>query len=122
TFKPSPTPVVVSGISTATQVAAGYFHTCAVLSGGGVDCWGEDLLGELGDGSTREESSTPVAVSGLSGVTGIAAYEYTTVAYGPSLPVGQVIPEPTPEELFGLANPGEPNYRRSCAGDPVNCA
>jgi alpha-tubulin suppressor-like RCC1 family protein len=57
----------VSGISTATHIAADYFHTCAVLSSGGVDCWGDNSDGELGDGKTEAEqegSSTPVAVSG----------------------------------------------------------
>lgn len=95
-FEPSPTPVAVSGISTATQIAAGYFHTCVVLSSGGVDCWGENSFGQLGDGKTeaeQEESSTPVAVKGLSGIAGIAAYEDTTVAYGPSLPVGKALTE-----------------------------
>ncbi len=36
----SATPVAVSGITTATAVAAGGEHTCAILAGGGVDCWG----------------------------------------------------------------------------------
>ncbi|MGH2833866.1 MAG: RCC1 domain-containing protein, partial [Solirubrobacteraceae bacterium] len=95
-FEPSPTPVAVSGISTATHIASGYFHTCAVLSSGGVDCWGENAFGQLGDGKTeaeQEESSTPVEVKGLSGIVGIAAYEDTTVAYGPSLPVATRQPE-----------------------------
>jgi RHS repeat-associated protein len=124
-FEPSPTPVAVSGISTATQLAAGYWHTCAVLSSGGVDCWGDNSYGELGDGKTMEEqedSSTPVVVSGITGATGIAAYELTTVAYGPSFPIGKVLPEPTPEELYARENPAEPHYQRSCSGDPVNCA
>jgi alpha-tubulin suppressor-like RCC1 family protein len=95
--EPSPIPVAVSGISTATHIAAGYFHTCAVLSSGSVDCWGENSYGQLGDGKTaaeEEESSTPVAVKGLTGVTAIAAYEHTTVAYGPSLPIGKALTGP----------------------------
>jgi RHS repeat-associated protein len=122
-FEPSATPVAVSGISTATQLASGYWHTCAVLSSGGVACWGDNLFGELGNGSAvPEESSTPVGVSGITGATTIAANEFTTVAYGPSFPVGEVIPTPTPEELWALENPGEPFYKHSCTGDPVNCA
>jgi alpha-tubulin suppressor-like RCC1 family protein len=124
-FEESAKPVAVTGISTATQIAAGYFDTCAVLSSGGVNCWGDNTVGELGDGKTldeQEESSTPVAVSGITGATGIAAYEFMTVAFGPGLPVGRPLPEPTPEELFGLKNPGEPHYCHSCEGDPVNTA
>jgi alpha-tubulin suppressor-like RCC1 family protein len=96
-FERSPIPVAVSGITTATGLAAGYFDTCAVLSSGGVDCWGDNTYGELGDGKTmeeQEESSTPVAVSGITGATAIAAYEFITVAYGPSFPVGKALTEP----------------------------
>ncbi len=124
-FKPSATPVTVSGINTATQIAAGYWHNCAVLASGGVDCWGDNLFGDLGDGKTeyeQEDSDVPVAVSGVTGATAISANEFVTVAYGPSMPVGEVLPEPKPEELLGLENPAEPGYCRVCAGDPVNGA
>ena len=37
---PALTPVAVSGISTATAIAAGYEHTCALLADGTPRCWG----------------------------------------------------------------------------------
>ena len=120
-FEETATPVAVTGISTATQITAGVFFSCAVIAEGDVDCWGDNETGELGNGSTVDESSTPVPVSGLTGISGIAAGE-EMVAYGSSLPVGEVLKEPTPEELFALKNPAEPEYQRSCHGDPVNCA
>jgi alpha-tubulin suppressor-like RCC1 family protein len=68
------TPTPVNGLSSGvTTVTAGYYHTCALITGGDVKCWGGNKSGQLGDNST-ETKLTPVAVEGLSGnITAIAA-------------------------------------------------
>ena len=65
-------PVTVPGVFHAEAIAAGGDHTCALIAGGRVQCWGSDELGQLGDGNTLRESA-PVGVKGLSGVVDLAA-------------------------------------------------
>ena len=38
----------VVGIASALEVSCGVHHSCAVLLGGAVKCWGENALGQLG--------------------------------------------------------------------------
>jgi Regulator of chromosome condensation (RCC1) repeat len=64
----------------AASISAGYDHTCA-LEGGSAYCWGNNIRGALGDGTTSG-SDVPVAVD-AGGV--LAGKSLTQIAMGDQL-------------------------------------
>jgi len=69
TLVPTPVPT----ISAATAISTGdQYHSCAVVSGGEVYCWGLGTLGQLGDGSMMD-SLTPVRVTGITDAVSVSA-------------------------------------------------
>jgi alpha-tubulin suppressor-like RCC1 family protein len=67
----SSVPVTVSGLgSGVAAVAAGYYFTCAVTTGGAAKCWGSNNTGQLGVAGIGA-ANTPVNVTGLA--TGASA-------------------------------------------------
>jgi alpha-tubulin suppressor-like RCC1 family protein len=76
-------PVLVPGLpSDITAIAAGGRHSLALRSGGTAVAWGGDEFGQLGNGKSGSglRSSTPVAVSGLSGAVSISSGLYSNLA------------------------------------------
>ena len=57
-------PVSPLGIANVTTVTAGGGNTCAMLSGGTIQCWGGNEFGQRGNGTTTD-SSVPVTVNGF---------------------------------------------------------
>lgn len=72
-------PLVVPGVTGATDLSTGGSHACAVVTGGQVMCWGGNYLGQLGAGNTDVQTQ-PVTVAGISGATAVAAGGVLTCA------------------------------------------
>jgi len=82
-------PGLVFGITNATMIAAGDYHTCGIVLGGKVVCWGRGDLNALGGpppkaqtgGKTKPEEPSglpaepggpPTLISGITGATSVA--------------------------------------------------
>jgi alpha-tubulin suppressor-like RCC1 family protein len=53
------------GGATVTTLTAGYDHTCVILTGGNVRCWGSNYYGQLGIGSTASYQTSPTGTLSL---------------------------------------------------------
>ena len=58
----------MSGLSgTVEAIAAGADHTCGLITGGALECFGRNLFGQLGDGTTTNEYESSVFVESKNG-------------------------------------------------------
>jgi len=78
TDDPNPTPIPVAGLTNVTAITAGGYHTCALIEGGTVTCWGQNRYGQLGNSTNNGDADnhpnpTPTAVAGLTHVTALTA-------------------------------------------------
>jgi alpha-tubulin suppressor-like RCC1 family protein len=97
--------------------AGQYYTTCAWKDDGTAWCWGNNLHGQLGNGTT-ESSSVPVQVAGLTGVVEVSVgREYHACArtaegavwcwggnFSGQLGDGSMLQRPTPVQVSGLGN------------------
>jgi alpha-tubulin suppressor-like RCC1 family protein len=63
--------VTASGLSSVTQISAGWYSSAAVTSDGHVWAWGDNTWGQLGDGSTTHQLA-PAQIASLSNIAEIA--------------------------------------------------
>ena len=74
-----PYPVRIPDLQGVVAVAAGSIHSLALLQDGTVRAWGENKLGQVGDGTTMNRDR-PTPVPGVRNVVGLAAGGYFSVA------------------------------------------
>jgi alpha-tubulin suppressor-like RCC1 family protein len=72
------TPVPVPGVQDAVALTAGSSHTCALIEGGTVTCWGADG-GRLGHGVIAA-FALPAPVAGLTDAVAVSAGDFHTCA------------------------------------------
>jgi alpha-tubulin suppressor-like RCC1 family protein len=74
-----PSPLVLAGLPSLAKLAAGDYHSVAIMSDGTVFSWGANWYGQLGDG-TRSNRFDPVPVARLNDVATLAAGGRHTLA------------------------------------------
>ena len=77
--RPDGKPFAVQGLSGVVDLSVATSHTCAIVDGGDVYCFGSNYFGELGDGTTNNAKAA-VKARGVSGVKAIATGEEMTCA------------------------------------------
>ncbi len=117
----SRTPVAVNGLSGVTAIDAGTTHDLALLGDGTVMAWGDNEVGELGDGEPSQapgggvSQDEPVPVKELSDVTAISAGERESLAL---LADGTV--RAWGEDQFGQLGDGKSTYLEGGVNYPVS--
>ena len=122
----APTPVRLAG---TTAVAAGYWHSLAVMPDGTVRAWGYNVAGQVGDGTTVDRPQA-VTVPGLTGVVAVAGGAFhslaltadgTVWAWGQNT-LGQLGTGDTADHLVPVRVPGLTGVTAIAAGSVHNLA
>ena len=79
-FTSSPTPVPISGLGTIVAIASGSDHNLALRDDGKVKGWGQNEWAQSSGDGNQAQTTEPVTVPNLSGVTRIGAGQYRSFA------------------------------------------
>ncbi len=108
-----------SSFSGAVSVSLGDEHSCALVTGATVKCWGQSVDGRVGNNTTTPNLNYPVAVNALTNVAAVSAGANSTCALTTSDTVycwgngtsgqignGALLSATTPRLVSAAANPG----------------
>ena len=101
-------PVYLGPGRTATAIAAGDLHTCAILDDGSVECWGFGGNGELGHGDTNPIGNTATSTPGMVGPVDLGGHKATAITAGAEFTC--VILDDGSVECWGYGGNGELGY------------
>ena len=73
----SSTPVLVSGVAGATDIACSAEHCCAV-TGGTLACWGQNDFNQVSPNAPTKPQPTPLVYPDLTGITAVAVASRST--------------------------------------------
>jgi alpha-tubulin suppressor-like RCC1 family protein len=73
-------PAPVQGLGPVADFAAGGYHACAIMSDRTVKCWGRNVRGQVGDGTTNTPVVQPHVVGGLNNVAALSLGTYHSCA------------------------------------------
>jgi trimeric autotransporter adhesin len=117
TTTPQETPGLVIDFSNCLEIAAGFSHSLAIASNETVVAWGDNTYGQMGNGRSGNQQSTPAPVPGLSNIVAIAAGQYHNLAlsngfvwawgnntYGQLGDGTTATEQTTPVQVVGLSN------------------
>lgn len=65
------TPALLPGVTAATQLSAGWYHSCVARGTGQVMCWGMNDFGQTGAGSTSASKPTPFNLASINDGTNL---------------------------------------------------
>ncbi len=115
-FETSARPLAVERVSGVNDLALGGASSCALERGGSVECWGNNRVGQLGNG-TRGAYNRPVEVNGIDNASSVIAGDFFSCALLSNQEVdcwgagddgrlgnGSLEAEPSPVAVKGIAN------------------
>jgi alpha-tubulin suppressor-like RCC1 family protein len=117
---PNPIPTEVAALTSPIQLtSAGWLHTCAIPVGGAFTCWGNDEMGQLGDGRTQTvKALRTVHPSTASALTAHGSPAHQVDLHRSDLPSERYLDHASPGQIarVGLASrPRVPDESRTSA-------